>query len=83
MAAFFLHSARNFLRAAPCRPFASASFEHSTEAALIGAAAGLAGAAAAGAGAALSAKATPPIKNALKAAAVTRVMIFMVKIFLV
>ncbi|CEJ88565.1 hypothetical protein HYPGJ_31904 [Hyphomicrobium sp. GJ21] len=27
-ARFFLHSARNFLRSLPCRPFASASFEH-------------------------------------------------------
>jgi len=31
-----LHSERNFLRALPCRPLASASFEHSIEAALCG-----------------------------------------------
>src|SRR5579863_4939482 len=54
----FLHSARNFLRASPCRPLASASFEHSADLAALSAGvivvivpAGAAGAAGAGAGA--------------------------------
>src|SRR5471032_1426926 len=33
-AADFLHSERNFLRSLPCRPLASASLEHSSEAAV-------------------------------------------------
>src|SRR6266478_1968412 len=32
----FLHSERNFLRSLPCSPLASASFEHSREAAVRG-----------------------------------------------
>src|SRR6266446_4973285 len=35
-AAVFLHSARNFLRSLPLSPLASASFEHSREAAVRG-----------------------------------------------
>ena len=35
-AAVFLHSERNFLRSLPCRPLASASFEHSRDAAVCG-----------------------------------------------
>src|SRR6185437_2209828 len=34
--ACFLQSERNFLRSLPCRPLASASFEHSSEAAVRG-----------------------------------------------
>src|SRR5215469_17016954 len=34
--AFFLHSARNFLRALPCNPLASASLEHSRDSAVRG-----------------------------------------------
>jgi hypothetical protein len=53
----FLHFARNSLRALPCNPLASASFEHSFDlAALAAASAGAAGAA--GAGAVACAKAT-------------------------
>src|ERR1700761_8497616 len=45
-----LHSERNFLRSLPCRPLASASFEHSIEAALCGLVLLLVAAGAAGAG---------------------------------
>src|SRR3954470_24427256 len=36
LSALALHSERNFLRSLPCRPLASASFEHSSEAAVRG-----------------------------------------------
>src|ERR1700757_1869263 len=60
--ACFLQSARNFLRSLPCRPLASASFEHSSEAALRGFSA-LAAGAAAGAGVVVCAKAEPSSRS--------------------
>src|SRR5579871_277800 len=56
----FLHSERNFLRSLPCRPLASASFEHSSEAAVRGFSAFFSVAAGAAAGAVeVCAKAAP------------------------
>src|SRR6185437_12573034 len=64
-AACFLQSERNFLRSLPCRPLASASFEHSTEAAecTTGFLSIFAAGAAAGAGAVPCAKAAELISS--------------------
>ena len=62
-AASFLHSARNFLRSLPCRPLASASFEHSSEAALRGFSALAAGAAAGAGVVVVCAKAEPASRS--------------------
>src|ERR1700730_12452499 len=78
--ASFLHSAMNFLRSLPCSVLVSASFEHSSEAAVRGAAAFFSAGAifvsgavfAAGAGAAVCANAEPTSSSDAMAVAATR-----------
>src|SRR5260221_10687304 len=81
--AVFLHSARNFLRSLPFSPLASASFEHSSEAAVRGFAAFFSAGALVSAlgasvlaGAAVCADAKPISSSEAMAVAVTREEIF-------
>src|SRR5947209_17699541 len=78
----FLHSERNFLRSLPCKPLASASFEHSRDAAVRGLAILSAGAifpAGAGvAGAVVCAKAEPISNTEAMAVAARRLEIVII-----